>query len=153
LLLIRHASAGERLESPVHDRSRGLDPVGRADALALPAALAEHMIERIVSSPTARCVETVAPLARSRGLDVESCEELAPDAPRAATLRLLANLPENALVCTHREVLERLFGGEITCEKGGTWLAERGSRRRAPAVVAYLPPPSGAVPLTAAEAR
>jgi phosphohistidine phosphatase SixA len=142
VLLTRHASAGERLESPAEDRARGLDRVGRADARALAAALAGHRIERIVTSPHARCLETVAQLACSRGIEVECREELAPDASRKDTLAVLAELPESALVCTHREVLERVFRGEVTCEKGGTWLVERSRRRATP--VAYLPPPSSA---------
>ena len=52
-------------------------------ARALPQALAEHAIERVVSSPHARCVETVEALARSRNLRVELRDELLPDASEA----------------------------------------------------------------------
>jgi 8-oxo-dGTP diphosphatase len=152
VLLTRHASAGERLGSPSADRARPLDRTGRADARRLPAALSAHGIERIVSSPHTRALETVAPLARRLGIEVECREELAPDASRNDTLSLLAELPETALVCTHREVFERLFRGEVTCEKGGTWMVERLRRRHAP--VAYLPPPSAAIrPRKRADAR
>jgi phosphohistidine phosphatase SixA len=147
MLLMRHASAGERLESSVEDRTRRLDPSGRADARALPATLAEYPVERIVSSPHARCLQTVVPLARGRGIEIEWREELAPGALRNDTLALLAELPETALVCTHREIFERVYRGEITCEKGGTWLVERKGRRRVPVPVAYLPPRSSAAPL------
>lgn len=140
MLLMRHASAGERLESPAQDRSRGLDAGGRADVRALPAAFADYEIHRIVSSPTVRCLATVVGLARRRGIEVECRDELAPDASRKAALGLLAELPQSTLVCTHREVFERLFRGQVTCEKGGTWLVERKGTRLAP--VAYLPPPS-----------
>jgi 8-oxo-dGTP diphosphatase len=149
---MRHASAGERLGSPVQDRSRRLDAAGRADARALPAAFAESEIERIVSSPTARCVATVLPLARRRRIEIECRDELGPNASRKDILGLLDELPENTLVCTHREVLERLLRGGVTCEKGGTWLVERKGRRRVPLAVAYLPPPSSAVP-SAREAK
>jgi phosphohistidine phosphatase SixA len=146
LLLMRHASAGERLESPVHDRSRGLDAVGRADARALPATLAELELERIVSSPTARCVATVLGLARRRGIEIECRDEVGPDASRKEILSLLAEASERTLVCTHREVFERVFRGKVTCEKGGIWIAERNGRRgRAPGAVAYLPPPTSAL--------
>jgi 8-oxo-dGTP diphosphatase len=147
MLFMRHASAGERLESPDKDRTRRLDPSGRADARALPATLADYGIDRIVSSPHARCVHTVVPLARRRGIEIECRDELAPEASRKDTLALLAELPETALVCTHREVFERVFRGEITSEKGGTWLVERKGRRRVPVPVAYLPPRSSAAPL------
>jgi 8-oxo-(d)GTP phosphatase len=143
MLLLRHASAGPRLESAVEDRSRGLDAAGRADARALTGAFGGYEIERIVSSPTVRCLATVIALARRHGIQVECREEVGPDATRDETLAFLNELPENTLVCTHREVFERLFGGEVTCEKGGTWLVERKGRRHVPA--AYLPPPAAGV--------
>jgi phosphohistidine phosphatase SixA len=139
MLLLRHASAGERLSSASLDRGRRLDRVGRADARLLPDALSGHPLERIVSSPHARCVETVRALALARGLAVEQREELAPDAALADTLALLDELPDDALVCTHREVVERLFDGRVTCEKGAAWLLERRDRKPFPA--AYLPSP------------
>ena len=135
MLLLRHASAGERLSSPSADRARKLDRVGRADARRLPAALADFTIDRIVTGPHARCVESVVPLARARGLEVECREELAPDASRRDTLALLAELPETALVCTHREVVERLFDGSVTVEKGGAWLLREARSELAPRIV------------------
>lgn len=135
---MRHASAGQRFSSASLDRARRLDRVGRADARELPEALSEHAIDRVVSSPHARCVETVGALARSRHLRVELRDELLPDASIENVCALLDELPDSALVCTHREVIERLF--DLTCEKGGTWLLERRDGALEP--VAYLPAPS-----------
>ena len=143
MLLLRHASAGERRPSANLDRARRLDRLGRADARELPEALAARAIDRVVSSPHARCVETVEALARSRNLRVELRDELLPDAPLADLLALLDELPDSALVCTHREVIELLSDGELTCEKGATWVLERGAEGYVP--VAYLPPPSVAL--------
>jgi 8-oxo-dGTP diphosphatase len=139
LLLLRHARAGTRLSSPTLDRARPLSRHGRAQARRLPEALAGYPLERIVTSPHARCVETVEPLAEASGLGIECREGLAPDASRRDVLRLLRGLPADSLLCTHREVIERLFDGDVTCEKGGAWLLERKGRRWVP--VAYLPPP------------
>ena len=105
--------------------------------------LAGYEIDRVVSSPHARCVETVEALALRRNLRVEIRDELVPDAPLADTLALLAALPDSALVCTHREVIARLVEGGLTCEKGATWLIERDGDDLVP--VAYLPPPSVAL--------
>ena len=102
--------------------------------------LAGYSIERVVSSPLARCVATVAPLARELGLELEVRDELEPGATKRDLLRLLRPLPASALVCTHREVFETLFDAEIECEKGGVWIVERLSRRLTP--VAYLPAPA-----------
>ncbi|MGH3078296.1 MAG: histidine phosphatase family protein [Gaiellaceae bacterium] len=143
MLLLRHASAGERARSASLDRARRLDWVGRSDARLLPEVLSSYAIERIVASPHARCVESVRALALDRGLEVELSEDLGPDAPLAATRALVAELPDAALVCTHREVIERLFDG-LTCAKGGAWLLA--ARDGAWAPTAYLPPPASAIP-------
>jgi 8-oxo-(d)GTP phosphatase len=153
VLLLRHASAGERSANPREDRERRLDSSGRADARAFSTSLAGHAIDRIVSSPHARCVESVAGLARGRDVDVECREELAPDASRNDTLTFLAELADDTLVCTHREVFDRLFRGSVTCEKGGIWIARRDARRRAPQLLSYLPPRSSATIDVAAAAR
>jgi phosphohistidine phosphatase SixA len=140
MLLHRHASAGERVDDAALDDARPLDSLGRADARRLPGVLAGLEITQLVSSPLRRCVESVRPLAEALGLELELSEELTPGAPLAATNELLGALKETTLVCTHREVIERLFGGAIACEKGGTWLLEREGSKLVP--VEYLPPPS-----------
>ena len=139
MLLLRHASAGERLSSTSLERARALDRTGRAQAARLQDALGAYRIERIASSPLVRCLETVVPLAGGLDLEIETREELAPDASKRSILRALRELPESALVCTHREVFETLFGPELGCEKGGGWVVERRGRGFTP--TAYLPPP------------
>jgi phosphohistidine phosphatase SixA len=138
MLLLRHASAGGRHPEPALDRARGLDRKGRSQAARLHEALGAYEIDCIVSSLLARCAETVAPLARGLGLEVEIRPELEPSATKRDALRLLRTLPPTALVCTHREVFETLFGGAIDCEKGGAWLVARRGRHVVP--TAYLPP-------------
>jgi 8-oxo-(d)GTP phosphatase len=143
MLVLRHASAGERLQAASLDRARRLDRIGRADARELPATLAGHEIERVLSSPHARCVETVGALARSLNLRIEIRDELGPDASAEEVRAVIDELPDAVLLCTHRETIAGLFGPALTCEKGGTWLVERRDGDYDP--VAYLPPPSGAV--------
>jgi phosphohistidine phosphatase SixA len=138
MLLLRHASAGNRLESPILDPLRPLDRVGRGQARQLPEALASYAIDRIVSSPQRRCVETVRPLAEARGLEIETRDELVPDARLEDIRALLDGLPAESLVCTHREVIERLFCGAVACEKGGSWALERHASQWLP--MEYLPP-------------
>lgn len=140
MLLLRHASAGARLSSPEIDRWRRLDGAGRGVARQLVWALAPREITRIVSSPLARCVESVVPIAESRQLVVESRSELAPDVALGDLLALLVDLPDSSLVCTHREVFQRLLGSDVTCEKGGAWVLERSGPELVPTF--YLPPPT-----------
>lgn len=101
---------------------------------------ADREITRIVSSPLARCLESVVPLAESRHLVVENRWELAPDVPAHDVLTLLLDLPDTGLACTHREVFERLLGWDVTCEKGSAWVLERSGSELVPAL--YLAPPA-----------
>ena len=146
MLLLRHASAGERLSSPGVDRFRRLDEAGRLVARQLVWAYADREITRIVSSPLARCLESVVPLAESRHLVVESRWELEPDVPLDDVLTLLVDLPDTTLVCTHRELFELLFGWDVTCEKGAAWVLERSGSELVP--VLYIAPPA---PVSSAE--
>ena len=80
------------------------------------------------------------PLARARGLEVVRHDALTPEAPLEETTALLETLADDTLVCSHREVIERLFDGSVKCEKGGTWLID--SRRGRMRAIAYVPPAS-----------
>ena len=140
MLLLRHASAGERLSSPGVDRFRRLDEPGRIMARQLVWAYADREITKIVSSPFPRCVETVVPLAASRGLTVEQHWELAPDSSLDDIMTLLVDVPDTTLVCTHREVFEKLLGWDAPCDKGAAWVLERNGSELVPAL--YLEAPT-----------
>lgn len=126
------------------DRFRRLDEPGRAAARQLVWSLAEVELTRAVTSPFARCVESVAPLAASRGLVVESRWELAPDVPLDDVLTLLEDLPDTTVVCIHREVFEKLLGPEGVCEKGAAWVVERNGAELVPTLYIPAPAPVGA---------
>ena len=108
-------------------------------------------ITRIVSSPLARCVESVVPLAASRGLVVESHWELGPDVSLDDLLTLLVDLPDTTVVCTHREVFELLLGWEAVCDKGAGWVLERNGAELVPTL--YIPPPAPVGPAERFAAR
>jgi 8-oxo-(d)GTP phosphatase len=105
VILLRHASAGDRHAWTGDDRLRPLDERGRAQATALRDILLARGVTRALSSPYVRCTQTVAPL----GLDIEPDERLAEGAPLQATLDLLAEL-DNAVACTHGDVIENVLG-------------------------------------------
>ena len=121
LLLIRHASAGERERWQGDDRLRPLDDRGRRQAERLIEVLAGHPVTRILSSPYVRCAQTVEPLARHRGLAVEQREEFAEGAGRDAFLSLLGEL-RAAAVSVHGDLVEELLGESR--RKGSTTLLE-----------------------------
>ncbi|MFD6463689.1 histidine phosphatase family protein, partial [Streptomyces roseolus] len=54
-----------------------LSPVGQEQAERVPAALSQHRISRILSSPQRRARDTAAPLANKLGLPVEIVADLA----------------------------------------------------------------------------
>ena len=139
MLLLRHASAGERLSSPGVDRFRRLDEDGRVVARQLVWSLADREITQIVSSSLARCVETVVPISAARGLVVETHWELEPESDLDDVMTLLVDVPETTLVCTHREVFEKLLGWDAPCDKGAIWVLARNGRELVPTL--YLEPP------------
>jgi 8-oxo-(d)GTP phosphatase len=135
LLVNRHAAAGDRDEWDGDDARRPLDKRGRKQAEALVDQLSGYEIDRIVSSPFDRCVQTVEPLARARGLEVETSDDLAEGAgPERARSLLLDLAAEAALVCGHGPELVPIFGkvkkGEtLVLEPTGDQLVELGRIR------------------------
>jgi 8-oxo-dGTP diphosphatase len=119
VILIRHASAGDRDEWRGDDRLRPLDKRGRKQAERLRDVLLAHDVTRVLSSPYVRCTQTVAPL----GLDIETDERLAEGATPEGTLELLAAL-DGAVACTHGDVIESLLGRSL--RKGGAVVLDGG---------------------------
>jgi 8-oxo-dGTP diphosphatase len=138
LLLNRHAKAGHRSQWDGDDRLRPLDEKGRRQAAALPEQLARFEISRIVSSPYRRCTETVEPLSEQRGVPIEERDELAEGASPNETLALVRELGDDAVLCTHGDILEELLGEEG--KKASTRVVEL--RDGKPVVVESLPPPA-----------
>jgi phosphohistidine phosphatase SixA len=108
--LARHACAGSRDRWAGDDAERPLDPVGGAQALALAELLGRAPAGRLLSSPSRRCVDTLAPLAARWEVPVEREAALAADAPADALLDLVtARAFDGDLLCTHGEAMERLL--------------------------------------------
>ena len=94
-------------------------------------------IERIISSPYLRCVQTVEPLAEELGLKVEENQALAEGADENQAEDLLDEVARtNAVLCSHGDIvpalLDRLkdrgvelIGGDVTdVKKGSIWILE-----------------------------
>lgn len=73
LLLIRHGQTPSNVIHALDTAAPGADltDLGRAQATALPQALAEERIDAIYASTLVRTQQTAAPLAEARGLDVQ----------------------------------------------------------------------------------
>jgi 8-oxo-dGTP diphosphatase len=141
LLLVRHASAGDREAWVGDDRLRPLDARGRRQAAALVALLAPYGVTRVVTSPYERCVQTVAPLAAALGLPLEEREEIA-EGTGGAVLSLLPELGPGTAFCTHGDVIEMLVGLGRPKKKGSVWLLEPRPGANQVEAVEYLPPPA-----------
>jgi 8-oxo-dGTP diphosphatase len=118
MLLLRHAWAGDRQKWEGDDRERPLDERGRRDATELVAQLERFTIEEILTSPYRRCLETVVPLARARGLEIDVREELGEERQWTdghALVRSLAG--RDVLICGHGG-LEATVPGAPKWKKG-----------------------------------
>jgi 8-oxo-(d)GTP phosphatase len=140
VLVVRHASAGDRDDWDGDDRMRPLDGTGRAQAEALASTLVELGTQALYSSPALRCVQSLEPAAALIGLSIETRTELDEGARRQDVLELLEGVvaPVPAL-CTHGDVIEELLPDE-QCRKGALWIVEwEDGEVRAER---YLPPPA-----------
>jgi phosphohistidine phosphatase SixA len=108
-ILLRHASAGDRLEWRGDDTQRPLDERGRAQAKALRKELLARGVTRVVSSPYLRCTETVGPLASALGVEVEVDDRLAEGAGPYGARDLLAS-GDGCVACTHGDIVYELIG-------------------------------------------
>jgi 8-oxo-dGTP diphosphatase len=111
VILLRHAWAGHRTNWSDDDLLRPLDARGRKQAESLRSVLLSRGVQRAVSSPYVRCIETIEPL----GLDIEVDERLTEGARAADTKELLLEL-DRAVACTHGDVIENVIGRPL--EKG-----------------------------------
>jgi phosphohistidine phosphatase SixA/8-oxo-dGTP pyrophosphatase MutT (NUDIX family) len=152
LYVIRHAKAGIRAAWSGPDEERPLTSRGRKQARRLVERFQGLDIQRILSSPFVRCMQTVEPLAEARGLPVEAATELREGASVDELLRGLATFGDRPMVvCGHgteiRSMIDRLEAGGATIEgargiaKGSVWVLDREGER----IVAahYLPAPPG----------
>ena len=158
VLLVRHAVALPRRSWDDDDAGRPLNDRGRRQAAELVNALDGFRVVRVSSSPAVRCVETVAPLAAARRLDVGQDDALFEGNGQLAR-SLVASLLDGrspaagrngdaVVLCTHGDVIPEVLwtlqqegaslGDDDRCQKGSTWVLER--RARGGLRGRYLPP-------------
>lgn len=110
IVLVRHGHAGSRSQWPGADADRPLSARGHRQALALARSLAVLDPTYLLTSPTARCQQTLEPLGACLGLAVEDHPLLLPDADPAALAQLLTGLAGRTVVAsTHGETIRALL--------------------------------------------
>lgn len=152
LYLVRHGAAGDRHTWTGDDGARPLSRKGELQAQGLVKTLQGRPLEAIFTSPYARCVQTVMPLAEAIGLEIIEHPALAEGEGGKATRDLVRELVgTNAVLCSHGDVIPALINwmvdksmalkSEFDWKKGSTWEVEvrAGVFHKA----RYLPPREG----------
>lgn len=148
MVLVRHAKAGKRDEWNGDDDLRPLAAAGMRQADALRSLLPLFGVDRVLSAPRLRCVQTVQGVADDLGVEVRhepllSEEGYWPD-PVLATARLLAIAGDGGtpLVSSQGGVIPDIIssladagGVRITVARGGSLPSKKGSAW----VLSFLP--------------
>lgn len=112
LVVVRHGKAKAREHWHRDDDERPLTASGRHRADDLVPLLSAYGVERVVSSPARRCVDTVEPFAHRVGVDLARDPRLSEDTSerdvRRAVEELLAERTPTVL-CGHRPTLPWVF--------------------------------------------
>ncbi|MEU8342030.1 8-oxo-dGTP diphosphatase [Actinomadura meyerae] len=130
LVILRHASAGDKREWREADELRPLDAAGRREATALAGLLHAYGPMRVVGSATARCLETVLPYARATraSITTDAAFTIGDTGPEQAVRRLLSLAGAATVVCTHGEIVSDLVTG--LCKEMGAKVPDDTSLRK-----------------------
>lgn len=102
--VVRHACAGHKEDWDGPDDDRPLDPAGQEQAEALARVLVGEPTS-LWSSPTKRCVDTLAPLSAATGVPVQTDAALRGPNGKGLLERIEAPGTEGMVLCTHGEVM------------------------------------------------
>ena len=141
LIILRHTKALERGDWDEVDSERTLNEVGFDQAQLLIKHLEPFAIEEVYTSDYVRCVQTVTPLAHSRGLNISQVPSLNEETFEEDPLRsvsfanALKQDEKNILICSHNPVIPTMLRGIlntklknrdlIKLEPGDAWIVHR----------------------------
>jgi 8-oxo-dGTP diphosphatase len=141
LIIVRHTKALERGDWDDDDSKRTLDERGVVQSEQLIQHLEPFGIDEIYSSDYIRCIQTVTPLAQSRGLKITEIpnlneENFELDPERAISFANAVKQDEkNILICSHNPVIPTMLRGIlntklknkdlIKLEPGDAWIVHR----------------------------
>ncbi len=150
LYLIRHTTAGDRSRWRGRDEDRSLTKKGWREADAVASSLADAGIERIVSSPYERCVQSVKPLSKLIKAPIETSTLLGEEPDIDAAYTFVDGLVgTDTVISTHGDVIPALINrmmwaglsleSRFYCSKGSIWVVEVDGGKFTTA--RYIPPP------------
>ena len=150
IYLVRHAKAGDRSAWEGDDSERPLSHAGERQAKAIGARLAKKGATALYSSPYARCVGTLQPLAAELGTEVRVEQRLHEGTPFEHVLELIAEVEHGAVLCSHGDVIGEVISAlhrrgmvvdtPVEWRKGSVWVLRRTRDRVTRGKV--WPPPS-----------
>jgi broad specificity phosphatase PhoE len=152
IYLARHAKAGDRSSWPGDDFLRPLSRRGQIQAERLLEVFQHHHVDRILSSPYVRCLESVVPLAGERLVAIEPVEALSEGGSLDNALALVRkHAHHDAVMCSHGDIIPMLLehyatrgvdlGPNPACPKGCTWILDLDNTGEVVAA-RYVPPPA-----------
>ncbi|SEG72664.1 8-oxo-dGTP diphosphatase [Thermomonospora echinospora] len=139
VVILRHASAGDKRHWRDDDALRPLDEHGRCEARLLADLLGAFGPLRPVSSATARCVETLLPYTLANGAEATTAPAFTIGRPPEQARRKLDELIDEGvpfLVCTHGEIVADLV--TELCRRLGEKAPDDPSLRKGSFWVAHL---------------
>lgn len=113
IYFVRHAKAGSRSAWIGDDRDRPLVDNGWEQAHELATRLSALHPSVLWSSPYLRCQQTLQPLGELCGLDVVVDSRLEEESPLEKSLAILDDAPDNAVLCSHGDVIPDAVNGLI----------------------------------------
>lgn len=150
LYLVRHAKAGSRAKWDGDDMLRPLTARGWRQADLLGSRLSSFDPTALRTSRYVRCRQTLEPLARLVDLEVVDDDRLLEGVSFAATLTLLDELPDRAVMCSHGDVIPEVVAalarrgcdivGPPDWRKGSVWVLERDGDGMFTTATAWPPP-------------
>ncbi|MCH1866041.1 NUDIX hydrolase [Nocardioides sp. CFH 31398] len=131
VLVLRHGEARSRKAWRKDDRLRPLTAAGVRQAERLVPVLSSYGADRVVSSPSRRCTQTVEPFAATLAKKLRTRDALSEEGATAAGVREVVeearDLGRAVVLCTHRPVLPLVYAAlgsaEPRLEPGGVLVA------------------------------
>ncbi len=110
IYLVRHAKAGERRLWEGNDEERPLSKIGWKQSEAIGKRLAARNATSLYASPYVRCIQTLEPLAKRLGVDVQPEHRLYEGEPFEPVLDLLGEVGTGAVLCSHGDIVPDVIG-------------------------------------------
>ncbi len=149
IFVVRHAHAGNRSDWSGPDDKRPISDKGVLQTRRLASYLAKKGARQIFTSPSLRCVQTVAPLAHMLNTHYLDLPELAEGASPEGAAALVRTAKNGTVICSHGDVLANLVGHlaahgapidpKLTIQKAAIWQLRMSDGKVKKAK--YVPPP------------